>query len=290
MRVPTDRILAVLGTAAVASATAALLAGPAQSVEPLTTMVTAVDPESWLVANSATTTATIEVGGNVTFSYPAGSSQHNAVFRGTPPSSCMQTAPGPSGPVPPLPTTPSGPGWAGSCTFNAPGTYEFYCEVHAGMTGRVVVVDSKAAPQPPPAPPAPPVDLAPPPPPPPVAPSAPAGAPAASGLRLAAAQRDTAVRGSIDVARAGSRLEVRAEAARRVLSRTRRTGKVRVARALRSSAGPGRVSFAAGLDAVARRALRAKRVLRLSVRVVVTHGDSASYAVSRTVTLRSAGR
>jgi plastocyanin len=287
MRVPTDRILAVLGTAVVASAAAALLAGPARSVEPLTATVTAVDPESWLVANSATTTATIEVGGNVTFSYPGGASQHNAAFRGTPPSSCVQTAPGPSGPVPPLPTAPSGPGWAGSCAFNAPGTYEFYCEVHAGMTGRVVVVDSNAAPPPPPAPPLPPVAPAPPPPPPaPVVPSASAGARAASGLRLAAAQRGTAVRGSVDVALAGSRMEIRVEAARSALSRTRRTGKARVARVLRSSAGPGRVSFVAKLDAAARRALRTKRVLKLSVRIVVTHGDGASYAVNRTVTLR----
>ena len=40
------------------------------------------------------------------------------------------------GAVPPLPPFPTPSDWAGSCRFNTPGTYAFFCRAHAFMTGR----------------------------------------------------------------------------------------------------------------------------------------------------------
>ena len=37
--------------------------------------------------------------------------------------------------VPPMPNDFYPPGWEGYCTFNTPGTYEFFCQAHGGMDG-----------------------------------------------------------------------------------------------------------------------------------------------------------
>src|SRR5262249_50290605 len=74
---------------------------------------------------------TVNAGDTVAFNYPAGNSTHNVVFNQAP-STCVQTA-SPAGvnlPAPPLPMFPQRPGWAGYCTFDTPGTYTFYCQVH----------------------------------------------------------------------------------------------------------------------------------------------------------------
>ena len=273
IRVP----LAVAAAAAIAFAP-----GSARSADPLTASFEAVDPE-YFVSNLGETFARIDPGGKVTFTYPGGGSLHNVAFTTIQPTSCTQTAGSVGGAVPPLPNPADGPGWAGHCTFTTPGTYDFYCDLHPSMVGRIIVRDPDGPPPPPPPPGAPPPPPGSPPPPGtsgPPPPPPPAGAPsvtfAASGLRLAAAQRGPTIRGSVRVARPGSRLKVEAH----------RLGTIRVAHLLRSRSGAGRVTFAATLTPAARRSLRRMGRLRLTVRVVVTHAAGRPYSATRTITLR----
>jgi plastocyanin len=81
----------------------------------------------------------IPVGGTVGFSYPVGTSRHNVVFSTLQPTSCKQTAGDNWGGTPPLPWYQQGPGWAGTCTFDKPGTYEFHSGLNFLMTGTIVV-------------------------------------------------------------------------------------------------------------------------------------------------------
>src|SRR4051794_2756183 len=94
-------------------------------------------------------TVAITTGGKVTFNFPANGlngSVHNADFStGPTPSECTQTAAGTgydadTDHTAPLPNSTQGPGWAGYCVFNSPGTYTFFCQAHAGeMTGTIEV-------------------------------------------------------------------------------------------------------------------------------------------------------
>ncbi len=82
---------------------------------------------------------TIAAGQSVTFAYPDGGNFHNVSFVGNQPTSCTQTSGPVLGPVPPLPTFPATAGWAGTCLFNTPGTYQFTCDAHPFETGTIVV-------------------------------------------------------------------------------------------------------------------------------------------------------
>lgn len=68
---------------------------------------------------------TINSGGTVAFVWPAGALQHNIV---------------PVAPAtrPSSPTVRDGP-FSYEETFNTPGTYNYLCQVHSGMTGQIVV-------------------------------------------------------------------------------------------------------------------------------------------------------
>ena len=60
---------------------------------------------------------------------------------------CTQTAAGPSYEIDPdnsrrCRATSRASGWAGYCTFTAPGTYAFFCQAHGGMEGTVEVTGS----------------------------------------------------------------------------------------------------------------------------------------------------
>jgi plastocyanin len=90
-------------------------------------------------AASDDSTVEIPAGGTVGFSYPEGSSRHNIIFLTLQPTSCKQTAGENWGAVPPLPWYLQGPGWAGTCTFAQPGTYEFRSGMSYAMRGSVVV-------------------------------------------------------------------------------------------------------------------------------------------------------
>jgi hypothetical protein len=86
---------------------------------------------------------------------------------------------------------------------------------------------------------------------------------------------------------AGSRLLARAYAKRRSLSGGASNLQVQVGRQLRSSLGPGRVSFSVPLSAAARRALRRNRRLAITFRLTVTPPSGAAYTATRAVILRA---
>jgi hypothetical protein len=136
------------------------------------------------------------------------------------------------------------------------------------MTGRVLVV----APTPTPDPTSTPSSPAPAPTPTPTATPAPAQRPALD-VTLARTQRSLRVRGAVAIAQAGSRVAV-------TIRTTRRVG-----RFLRRSAPTGTLVFSVGLDAKARRTLRSKRRLRVSVRVALTPPGAKALTKTTNVTL-----
>ena len=247
-------------------------------------------PPRWSGPSGATAIS-IAPGATVGFSYPAGASVHNATFEGLQPV-CTQTSPTQSGPGSRLPSTASGPGWAGTCTFNASGVYQLACGLHSEMRGTITVGRSPPPPPPPPPPGAPPPP-APPPPPgaaPPPAPGAPPPASAlgaaASGLKVAATQTGTVVRGSVLVARPGSRLDVRLIARRKALGSTRQSGSVSVGSLRRTSVGGRRVEFAVKLSAAAKRVLRRDGRLAITLRLTVTPATGDAYSATRKLGMR----
>jgi plastocyanin len=194
----------------------------------------------WVADGGSGNELTIAPGETVAFAYPTGASFHNVVFEGMQPSACTGVQP-----------DDSSPGWSGNCRFDEAGTFRFVCGVHPEMTGRVIV---RAAPTPTPTP-TPTID--------------PGGSPAPTAtptpapttslkVTLARTQRSMRVRGAVEVAQAGSRLQV-----------TARTNR-RVGRFVRRSTGPGTAVFSVGLDARARKALRTKGRLTVTVRIALT--------------------
>jgi len=260
---------------------ALLVPAPADSQAPTLASIMAAD-NVFTTDTGGAPNVTIVAGGHVNFAYFMGRNNHNVVFTGPLPSICGIST-GPPGTSVALPSIPSPAGWEGGCEFESPGTYTFVCGTHSSMTGSVTVVAAGAAQAPGTAPPpggAPPPGAAPPPPP-------VAGGPAASGLKVAAQQRGFSVRGSVLVPRAGSRLLARALARRRTLYGGRSPLQVQVGRRLRSGVGDGRVTFAAALNPVARRALRRNGRLSISLRLTVTPPEGKAYTATRTVVLRA---
>jgi plastocyanin len=229
-----------------AAAVPVLAAGSAPSF-------TAVDYAWMVTAVAKSTTVTIAPGSSVGFSYPTGHSFHNADFgTGARPASCTQTAGAPSGRVPPLPHTPTGMGWSGSCTFVTPGIYQFHCDEHPFMTGRVVVQGPPGSPL--------------------------AGRPA-NAISIASRQRGTGVHGSVRLSRqaAGGTLEV-----------DLRLGGRRVGRLTRTPLRAGTVRFAVALGPAAKRALRRGGRLSLGVTAIVRPPGRPSVSATRRVLLSSA--
>jgi plastocyanin len=192
----------------------------------------------------------------------------------------------------------SGVEWSGSCTFAAAGTYDFYCTVYgAAMSGSVTVASveppatTTTSSSPPPAPESPAY----------TSPSAPTGAgtpgpgavaspllgTAARAIRLSTGPRGLSVRGSVAVSTtgAGGRLEVEVLAHRAELTGTA-TRLLLVGRTVRRSLASGRVSFSVALDARARRALRARHRLAVSVLVLLTPPRGRAVRVVRSLVLR----
>ncbi len=196
----------------------------------------------------------------------------------------------------------SGTQWSGKCTFARAGTYSYYCTVHgAAMSGTVTVSAAQTPPTGSP----------------PTTPSGPtgpsggegsgapgatptpgagAGAPlspflggAAHALTLAATQHGSSVRGSVRVSQAGAggRLEVVLLARSASLARSGQAKPVRVGQLERSSLSTGTARFTVALTARARKALKRRGRLALTVEVQLRPRVGASASATRTVVLRS---
>jgi plastocyanin len=113
------------------------------------------------------------------------------------------------------------------------------------------------------------------------------GPPIVGSPSLRPAQRGTSVAGSLDVAAtgAGGRLEVDVFARGASIARAKRSSSVLVGRVVRSSVAAGTVRFSVKLDAMARRALRRRHSLALSVRIALTPPDGHTTSLTRRVLL-----
>jgi plastocyanin len=256
-----------LAAAAATILVAILVAAPAESQAPTLASIQAAD-NVFTTDDGGPPNVTIAAGGHVNFAYFMGNSRHNVVFTGALPTVCGSSG-GPPATASALPGAPTPAGWDGGCDFNTPGTYPFVCGLHSSMTGSVTVVAGTGTPPPPP----PPVSAAP-------------VAAAASGLKVAVAQRGLSVRGTVRVARTGSRLLARAFARRGAVYGGRSRLPVEVGRQLRTHVSATTVTFATALGATARRALRRNGRLAISLRLTVTPAEGKSYTATRAVVLR----
>jgi plastocyanin len=232
--------------------------------------------------------ASIFTGGMVFFTN-GGNNEHNVTFTaGSQPSSCSQTLP--------MPGPPTTQDWSGNCTFNSPGTYSFLCQEHANvMTGTVQVVNP------------PPGGGNPPPPPPggggnpppgggsggggsgggsggdPTDPGSPqAGAPS---FKVTRKQTGVVLRGSVTTSGA-AKIVVTALVSNRYLStsRPKKVKKVSVGSKTIRRTSAGKANFAVKLNAAARRALKSRDKLSVTLRIVVT--PSGGKAITKTVAVK----
>jgi plastocyanin len=183
----------------------------------------------------------------------------------------------------------------GTCSFSQPGTYNFYCSVHGpNMSGTVTVnatgtttttstgtTTTSTATTP--------TSTTP------TSTSTtpgqfPSGSPLLGNPSLRSSQRGAVVRGSLEVspAGAGDKLQIDLFVKRASLAKTpgRGSGVVRVGRVVRASLSPGRLSFSVPLNAAARRALRRRHRLSLTVRITLTSARGAPLLISRKAILR----
>jgi hypothetical protein len=101
---------------------------------------------------------------------------------------------------------------------------------------------------------------------------------------LARSQRGQAVKGSIAVARAGSRLRVELLAKSSALGR-RGSKRIRVGSSTKSVAA-GTATFTVKLNSAAKKALRSKRKLALTVKITVTPASGDPFTATSKVILR----
>jgi hypothetical protein len=109
-----------------------------------------------------------------------------------------------------------------------------------------------------------------------------------SAIKLASSQQSQAVHGSLELsqAAAGGRLEVQLLALRASLARAGRSSRVQVGRVVRTALRAGTLSYTVALDAKARRALRMRGRLPLSVEIVLTPEHGSAVTITRSVVLR----
>ncbi len=110
--------------------------------------------------------------------------------------------------------------------------------------------------------------------------------PAATALTLARTQRGSAVRGTIAVAQADSRLQVDVLAKRSALGGKGST-QTCVGRTVKASVR-GTVSFSVALNSAAKRAVKRRGKLALTLKVTVTPPAGVPFTSTRAVTLRRA--
>jgi plastocyanin len=192
-----------------------------------------------------------------------------------------------------------GANWTGTCAFQKPGVYTFYCTVHgsemtgvitvnangpgttqppssgggAETTGTSTVSETGAGKTPGSS----------------QAPGSPLTGGAAAAVRLPRSQRGRSVHGSVSVSRngAGGRLEVVLLAKGAALAKPGGSARAQVGRLVRTSLGAGTVPFVVALDARARRVLHDRRRLALTVRIVLTPSHGPAVTIVRSVVLHA---
>jgi plastocyanin len=220
---------------------------------------------------------TVSAGGVVKFSNPYSTHVHGLKFTGATPS-CTGIPAAASEEI-------GATDWHGECTFSAPGTYTFICTVHpTEMKGTITVIAAGTpAPGPTPTPTTPATT--------PVAssPESPSGSPLLGSPSLRSSQHGSSVHGSVKVSKAavGGRLEVDLLASGASLAMRGHSAQARVGRLVRSSLYAGSVSFAVPLNAKGKGALRRKRRLALTVKIVLTPLHGASASTMRSVVLHA---
>lgn len=119
-------------------------------------------------------------------------------------------------------------------------------------------------------------------------PPPPGGGSPLTTLALANAQHGDVVHGTVQIPAAdgGARLEVELLAQGASLAKVKRGGSSRVGRFLRPSAPAGKVSFTVSLDPAAKRALRRRHKLALTVRIVITPKHGPAMTLTRSVIAR----
>jgi hypothetical protein len=119
-------------------------------------------------------------------------------------------------------------------------------------------------------------------------PPPPVGGSTVATIALANGQHGDAVHGTVQIPAAdgGARLEVELLAQGASLAKVKRSSSSRVGRLVRSSAPAGTVSFTVALDAQAKRALRHRHKLALTVKIVLTPKHGAAMTLTRSVVVR----
>jgi plastocyanin len=108
-------------------------------------------------------------------------------------------------------------------------------------------------------------------------------------LALASTQHGGTVHGTVQIAGAdgGARLEIELLARSASLAKVRRSSSTRVGRLVRSSAPAGKVSFTVSLNAAAKRALRRRHKLALTVKIVLTPMQGTAVTFTRSLLLQA---
>jgi plastocyanin len=216
---------------------------------------------------------TVGAGGGVVFANMTPGTPHGIIWTSSAKPECGSTVPVGEGKS-------SSAEWSGTCTFSQAVTYTYECSVHrTAMTGTIVVNGTTT-----PTPTTPtttttttttpttPVEP-------------PSGSPLAGGPSLRSSQRGGAVKGSLDISKAGAgdRLQVDVFAKSASLAKAKRSTRVRVGRLVRGSVSAGKVSFVVKLNARARSALKRHHRLALTVKITLTPVHGEPLTVTRTV-------
>ena len=258
---------------------------------PTTAIYTAVnDDGSWdFETPTGAETTPLALNGTLTVRWLTGA-DHNAFLTGpTPSPSCM----------PALPSTGTAPPFTSNCTFSTPGTYMLTCSLHTGMTSTVQVAAGTGGGggggNPPGGGGNPPGGGGNP-------PGGggggggdpgggdPGGSPTQPGapkISFARKQTGTTLRGSVTAA-AGAKIVVSALVSNRLLStkRPKRVKKVSVGSQTKRSTG-AKVSFAVKLNKAARKALKSREKLAVSLKIVVTPSTGKATTKTVAVSLRA---
>jgi len=201
------------------------------------------------------------------------------------------TAPTCEASVPVVPTA-AKTGWEGKCTFTTPGTYRFESStLWFEYTKYEVVVEGSSTTTPPtgtgeggakggsaPGTGSSPAPMG----------ENPTGSPLSGAPVVRASQSATTVKGSLEISKAGAggRLEVDLLATAASLAGVRHTTRV-VGRFVSASVSAGALSFSVKLDARARKALKRRHRLALTVKIVLIPLYGQAITVTRPVTLHA---